>query len=302
MALQGSLNERDFTLFSKYIAEKSGIIIPPEKSYIIETRLAKMMLDAGHTSYSSFYRHITSDKDPEITSKIISAVTVNETMWFRDSAMWKVLDERLLPDLVEKLVEGKRIKVRLWCTASSTGQEAYSVAMHIDDYLRRNRIRDISLSNFEILSTDISERVLETAKRGRYDRISMSRGLPDYFKNKYFINHGSVWDIDPRIRKSVQFKYLNLIEDFGKIGTFDIILCRYVLIYFSDELKQKIVNKMRDVLVDGGTLFTGIYVVCDLFKEGFYTKHYDNLTYYEKGNVTNKPTFPGDTNEGVKEL
>jgi chemotaxis protein methyltransferase CheR len=280
--LHGSLSDQEFTLFSKYIADKSGIIIPPEKAYLIETRLTKLMLDVGYASFADFYSFIISNSDPGISDKIINAITVNETMWFRDASLWKVFEEKLLPKMARKLFVGRRVKIRIWCAAASTGQEAYSVAMFIDDYLKKNKISEITLSNFEIFATDVSNRVLDIAKKGRYDRISMSRGMPECYKNDYFSNKESTWEIDPAIKKAVRFENINLKNDFSSLGVFDVILCRYVLIYFSDELKQTIINRMRDSLADDGTLFTGIYVLSDFFKDGFEPKYYDNLTYYEK--------------------
>jgi len=109
---------------------------------------------------------VLSRDDPEIAQKIINAITINETMWFRDAVLWKGFEREILPELVTKLISGEKVKVRIWSAAASTGQEAYSIAMCIDNYLKRNNIRHIDLSKFEILATDISTRVLEIAKCG----------------------------------------------------------------------------------------------------------------------------------------
>jgi len=281
-SLQCSINEREFILFRDYIAKESGIIIPPEKAYLIETRLSKLMLDAGAESFGEFYDYIISNKDPKASEKIINAITINETMWFRDAAPWKVLEELILPGLVDALASGRKIRARVWCAAVSTGQEIYSTAMCVDEYLGKNRVKGVSLANFEFFATDISGRVLDTAKNGRYDKISMTRGISDYYKSKYFINAGSAWDIDPKIKNAVKFERFNLRDSYKKFGLFDIIFCRYVLIYFSDEIKKEIAAKMSGALTDGGVFFTGNYVFYDLFKEDFDSKHYDNLTYYTK--------------------
>jgi len=280
--LQCSINEREFILFRDYIAQESGIVIPPEKAYLIETRLSKLMLDAGSESFGAFYDYIVSCEDSTISEKIINAITVNETMWFRDETPFKVLEEIILPKLVEELIAGRKIRVRIWCAAVSTGQEVYSAAMCVDDYLNKNRIKGISLANFEFYATDISGRVLDIAKNGRYDKISMTRGMKDYYKEKYFTNTGSVWDIDPKIRNAVKFRRFNLQKSYSEFGLFDIIFCRYVLIYFSDEKKKEIVKKISGSLTNGGVLFTGSYVFYDLFKDDFESKYYENLTYYLK--------------------
>jgi len=281
-SLQCSINEHDFMLFRDYIAQKSGIIIPPEKAYLIETRLSKLMLDAGAESFGAFYDYIVSDADPRMSEKIINAITINETMWFRDTAPWKVLEENILPKLVAELVSGRKMRARVWCAAVSTGQEVYSTAMCVDEYLNKNRIKGVGLSSFDFFATDISGRVLDIAKHGRYDKISIMRGLDDYYREKYFHNNGSVWDIDTKIKNAVRFERFNLKESYRSFGLFDIIFCRYVLIYFSDEMKKEIVTKMRDSLTDGGVFFIGNYVLYNLLIDDFESKHYDNLTYYLK--------------------
>jgi len=281
-SLQGSINEYEFILFKNYIAKISGIIIQPEKAYLIETRLSKLMLDAGASSFEEFYDYITSNSDPAMPQKIIDVITINETMWFRDTMPWNVLERVILPALVENILSNKKSKIRIWSAAVSSGQEIYSAVMCVDDYLNKNQIKGVDLSNFSFYATDISTRVLDIAKKGKYDKISIMRGLNDYYRDKYFSNNGSVWELDPRIVNAVKFEHFNLQGSYTHFGVFDIIFCRYVLIYFSDELKKIIAAKMRDALVDEGLLFTGNYVFYDLLKDDFDTKPYDNSTYFIK--------------------
>jgi len=277
-----SISKYEYILFRDYIAEKSGIVIPPEKMYLIETRLSKLMLDAGAESFDEFFDHIASDPNPSIHQRIIDSIAINETMWFRDALLWAAFTERILPIIVGEISAGKRVRARIWFAAVSTGQEAYSAVMCVDDYLKRNRIKGVSLSNFDFYATDISSRALDAARKGRYDKITIMRGLDDYFKTRYFDNNGSVWDIDTDIKRAVRFEHFNLKDDYEPFGLFDVIFCRYVLIYFSNELKKKIVTKMARSLLDGGVLFTGNYVLSDLFRDDFDMNDYGNLTYYTK--------------------
>ena len=279
---QISISESEFLLFRNYIAKNCGIFISPEKTYLLETRLSRFLVDAGTDSFAKFYDYIISGSDPLMPQKIINAITTNETQWFRDSAPWKVLEERILPGLVDKLVSGKKNRVRIWSAAASTGQEIYSTAMCIDNYLSQKNIKGISLSNFSFIATDISSNVLEIAKKGRYDKISIMRGLNDYYKKKYFKENGSAWDIDPKIRSAIRFEHFNLQDSFKNFGQFDIIFCRYVLIYFSDDLKKEIVAKVADSLSTNGILFTGNYALYELFRNNYDFDHYGNLTYYIK--------------------
>ena len=283
MSKHNSISEDEYFLFRDYIADSCGIFIPPEKSYLLETRLIGPMLEVGIESFSEFHKYITSNLGSPIHQKIINSITTNETLWFRDASPWKVIEEEYLPKLVEQLLSGEKKRVRIWCTAVSTGQEAYSTAMCVENYLSMNNIKDIDLSSFDFFATDVSSRVLSVAKRGRYDSISIMRGLSDYYREKYFIKNESVWEIDPKIREAVRFENFNLKDSFKLFGKFDIIFCRYVLIYFTDELKRQIVEKMHDVLTDDGVLFTGNYALFDLFKDMFTVNHYDNMTYYTRG-------------------
>lgn len=275
-------NEDEYALIRKYIADLSGIVIPPEKNYLIETRLYKLMLDYGVETFDEFYEQVILSDDPDVAQKIINAITVNETFWFRDAVLWKGFEREILPGLIEQLFSGEKSKVRIWSAASSTGQEAYSTAMCIDNYLIRNNITEIDLSNFEIIATDISTRVLEIARNARYDKISMTRGISDHYKAAYFKNNNSAWDLDPAIKSAVKFYDFNLKDDYTRFGMFDVIFCRYVLIYFPGDLKEEIVEKMFKSLNNGGVLFTGNYVLYNLLSKMFNVKSYENLTYYTR--------------------
>ena len=279
---QKSINESEYTLFKDYIAQRSGIVIPPEKYYLLETRFSKFMADAGTDSFSEFYDYLISGLDPMLPEKLINSITTNETRWFRDETPWKILESSLLPGLVDALISRKKARVRIWSAAASTGQEIYSTAMCIDNYLAKHHVKEVSLSDFDFLATDISSHVLSIAKKGRYDKISINRGLNETYKNKYFTENSSAWDIDPRIRGAVRFERFNLQHNYTTLGMFDIVFCRYVLIYFSDELKKEIISKIHSQLFNGGVLFTGNYALYNLFEDGFNMSHCENLTYYTK--------------------
>ena len=274
--------DSEFKQISDFITKISGIIIPPEKYYLIETRLYRLALESGVESFDDFYKKVILPGKNQIASRIINAITVNETLWFRDAVLWKCFEREILPGLIEKLLIGMKTKIRIWSTAASTGQEAYSIAMFIDNYLKKKRISKVKLSDFEIFATDISDRALDIATTGRYDKISMTRGISDYYKAAYFKSSDSAWDIDPHIKNSVKFQCFNLKNSFSDFGKWDMIFCRYVLIYFPDELKTEIISKMYEALNDNGVLFTGNYVLYNMLRDVFSVKEYGNLTYYVK--------------------
>ncbi len=277
-----SIGKNEYALFRDFLIKNTGINIPAEKAYLFETRLARMMAEAGTESFAEFYTYIQSGKDPMAVQKIINAMTTNETMWFRDATPWKILEDVLLPKLVQALIDGEKSRIRIWCSAVSTGQEAYSTAMCIDDYLRKNDVQGVSLSDFQIVASDISTRVLDIAQKGRYDAISMQRGMNDYYRLKYFTRDGAAWHIDPKIRDAVKFSAYNLLNDFYSRGNFDIIFCRYVLIYFSQELKEDIILKMHSSLSDGGVLFAENYTLYDFFEDYYEVNMLNDFSYYIK--------------------
>ena len=287
------IKDDEFALISRYITEICGIVIPPEKYYLIETRLFKLILDYGVESFDEFYRKVIQpgniqSGNTDVNQKIINAITVNETFWFRDAVLWKGFEREILPGLIEKLVSGNKTRIRIWSAAASTGQEAYSIAMCIDNYLKRNNITRIKLSHFEIFATDISTRVLEIAQNGRYDNISMTRGMNDHYKAAYFKNNGTSWDLDTYIKNTVKFDNFNLLDSYTGFGIFDVIFCRYVLIYFPEFVKMGIISRMFDSLAAGGVLFTGNYVLYDLLRKKFDVNNYENLTYYTKSSSATK--------------
>ena len=277
-----STSEEEFQLFREYIRNSCGICIPPEKAYIIETRLSKLMIDSGAENFSEFFKIITSKINYPLHQQIINAITTNETLWFRDESPWKYMEEIALPKLVEDIATGRKKRVRIWSAAASTGKEIYSTAMCVDNYIKTHKPMGVRLSDFEFFATDISMRVLDIAKRGRYDSISINRGLNDYYKNMYFTQKDSAWDIDAKIREAVNFAHFNLQNSYQRFGLFDIILFRYVLIYFSDDLKREMIKKLHGALRDEGILFTGNYALYGMFEDYFEVEHFESATYYTK--------------------
>ncbi len=256
------LSQLEFQLFQKYINEKCGIEIPPEKAYLIESRLTKILVDLKLTSFGDLYNTIRNTSDDALISRIIDAITTNETQWFRDKTPWLILEDVFMPEFVRRIRGGERI--RIWSAATSTGQEAYSTAICIDNYIKRKGLTDISLRDFDIIGTDISKHVLEIAKRGRYDSISIMRGLPKEYKESYFASENNAWQLDENITSAVTFRHFNLQNSFISLGKFDLIFLRYVLIYFASSLKADIVTRLGDCLKDSGALFMGAYEICSV--------------------------------------
>ena len=251
------LNQQEFDLFRTYIEKMCGISLSDDKKYLIETRLTNLVFESGATSFSDFYRKLDASPSPQLRSKIIDAMTTNETLWFRDGSPWVALRDHILPDL-EKRKAGQ--KIRVWSAACSTGQEPYTISMIVDDYCRPEKRRRINPSDFEVVATDISNAALFMAKMGRYDRISMNRGFTGEwapYKERYFESKGAISVIDDKIKSRVQFKQFNLQDSFAPLGRFDVVFLRNVAIYFSEDFKKNLFTKIANLLNPGGLLILG---------------------------------------------
>jgi len=251
------LTPEDFRLLRSFIEKQCGLQVGEEKSYLIESRLSQIMLEAGCEDYRGLYNKASEVSNGALREKIIDAITTHETFWFRDERPWKIFREVILPEFMESLRAGKKQKIRIWCAACSTGQEPYSLAMLIDQHLQHPGNGSITPGHFEILATDISSGTLMLAKNGRYNQLEMSRGIDNFFKTKYFTQTGTVWTINDFIRNRVTFKKVNLQDSFSGMGSFDFILCRNVIIYFSEEFKKNLLERLSKIMTPKAFFFLG---------------------------------------------
>jgi len=265
--------EAEYLLMKKYIEENCGIYLEKGKEYLIESRLSDLAIQNGCDSFQEFHAKAKKDFGGKLRDQIVDAMTTNETLWFRDDSVWEYLKKILIPKIVNSVVETG--KVRIWSAASSTGQEAYSLAMLIDEEAKSRGLSSI-MSNVEILATDISSSALFLAKMGRYDSIAIKRGLPPDKKEKYFTKSGNVWCFDQDLKKRVQFKKFNLQNSFVSLGTFNLILCRYVMIYFSPLFKKEIFKKIAGALKPKGILLLGASETLRDFSDDFDISYYKN--------------------------
>lgn len=248
------ITEPEYILIKKYIEEHCGIHLQEGKEYLIESRLTDLVRESGCNSFQEFHLKARTDYTGRYRDRIVDAMTTNETLWFRDESAWDYIREVAVPFLIDRAAN--RGGARIWSSAASTGQEAYSLLMLLDEAVKERGLASV-LNNIEILATDISSAALYLAKAARYDAIAMSRGLPDNKKYKYFTKQGNVWVFDGDLKKRVKFKKFNLQNSFTPLGSFDFVLCRYVVIYFSDTFKRELFAKLADVLNPGCCLLLG---------------------------------------------
>lgn len=277
------LSTQEFLLLQKLINNLTGIFIPIEKVFLIEHKLNKLLKDLGYKSFLELYYNLNKKPDNILQDKIIDLVTNNETMWFRDKTPWRVLKNLLLPQYLEEFDQGKRSNVRIWSAACSTGQEPYSTAICIDNYLSTIG-RKAAHPIFEIIATDLSEAALDSAKKAVYDGISMERGLDQTQKQIYFQPKMGRWQLNEEIKQMVEFQTFNLLDPFWPLGNFDVILCRYVTIYFSDSVRTNVYKKLARALHPNGVLFLGNSEVFSNYNDSFCLGSHGEDSFYRNLN------------------
>lgn len=244
------ISEFDFNRLRNYLKEASGICLGKDKQYLASKRLEKLMKNERAT-LGELINRAKNTRNNGLLEQIIDAMTTRETLWFRDTTPFEILRTHILPELT---TTGSK-PIRIWSAACSSGQEPYSITIIIKEFLSQKR--GYSTEDFEILATDISTSALSDAEEGIYEKFVLSRGLSEERKNKFFNPKGTSWQIKNKLRKMVTFKEFNLQKSYVYLGKFDVIFCRNVLIYFSDDLKREIISRMTRSLNPQGYLFVG---------------------------------------------
>ncbi len=245
------LQDKEYVLFRDFLEQQCGIVLGDNKQYLVKSRLAPLMQRFGVATLSELVNKTLSPFERQLRSAVIDAMTTNETLWFRDTYPYELLKKQILPEL-EKTCR----TVKIWSAASSSGQEPYSIAMTALEY-QQTRPGAFSLG-VKILGTDISNTMLEHCQRGEYDGLALSRGLSPERRTKFFEDSGKgMMRLRDNVRKNVNFRHLNLLDSYTLLGKFDIIFCRNVLIYFSADVKAKIIHQFSQSLNSRGYLFLG---------------------------------------------
>jgi len=245
----------EIKLITKYIHDISGIHLDESKKYLLETRLNAIAEEQGCNSYHDLYRKAKADVSKTIERKIVDAISTNETLFFRDTGPFQLLQHKIFPELIDartSKISTFKTQLRIWSAASSTGQELYSVAIVLQELLG-----NLSKYSITLLGTDISDAAIAQASSGKFNKFEIERGLPQDKLTKYFTPSGQTWKINDQTRSLVKFQKFNLMQPFLGLGKFDIILCRNVAIYFTLEDRKKLFNKIADILEPDGYLLIG---------------------------------------------
>jgi chemotaxis protein methyltransferase CheR len=246
-----TITQNEFQKLSNYIRTNYGIHLKEEKKSLLTGRLQQVLLQEGFNSFTEYYYHLIEDKSGSALSTFIDKITTNHTYFMRESDHFFYFQDTVLPYL-KQTVSSRDL--RIWCAASSTGEEPYTLAMILDEFFGKEK----PIWDTKILATDISSRVLEIARRGIYDSERIEP-LPSYWKTNYLQNiDGKTYAISAKIKNEVIFRKLNLMDKFFPFKQkFHVIFCRNVMIYFDNETKEKLINKLYDAMEYGGFLFVG---------------------------------------------
>jgi chemotaxis protein methyltransferase CheR len=239
----------DYDFLRKLLKERSGLDLSADKQYLVESRLMPLARKSGLPGIPELVQKMKNGAEA-LTVEVVEAMTTNETFFFRDKIPFDHLRDTILPALMQSRASRKTL--RIWSAAGSTGQEPYSIAMVL-----KEKAAALAGWRIEIVSTDLSQEVLEKSRVGLYSQFEVQRGLPIQLLVKYFTQIGELWQINSELRGMVQHRQLNLLQDFSHLGKFDVIFCRNVLIYFDQETKIGIFERMARVIEPDGVLMLG---------------------------------------------
>lgn len=244
------MTEFDFEYLRAYLKQRSGLALSSEKRYLVESRLAPVCRRFNFATLRDLIGSLKITHDGAIERAVVEAMTTNETFFFRDRLPFDLFRDVVLPEALAR--NAARRRLRIWCAAASTGQEPYSIAMLLQEAAPR-----LSGWQVDLVATDISSEVIERAKLGLYSQFEVQRGLPVQWLLKYFTQIGEQWQISASLRSMVEFRQFNLLHGFEGLGSFDVIFCRNVLIYFDAPTKSEILGRFANSLAPGGALMLG---------------------------------------------
>jgi chemotaxis protein methyltransferase CheR len=270
----------DIKEISKYILDISGIHLNEGKTYLIKSRLGDLVKEYKCSSYRELCIKAKTSPNKTLENRIIDAISTNETLFFRDTGPFEVLQHKILPDLIDRRTEKSSgmfpTTIRIWSAACSTGQEVYSIAIVLKELLP-----DLKKYNVKLLGTDISDSAIGQASYGTYNKFEIERGLSKDKLQKYFIPNGGNWRISDEIRTMVSFAKRNILKPLAGLGKVDIIFCRNVAIYFNLEDRIKLFENIAGILEPDGYLIIGstesLTGICNIFEP----KKYLRTIYYQ---------------------
>jgi chemotaxis protein methyltransferase CheR len=244
-----TLATTNFDWVRDLVRRESAIVLQPGKEYLVEARLLPIAREKGLCDVSQFVENVRHRPDADSTRRIVEALTTNETSWFRDGDPFTALTSTVLPSLLA--ARGPNERLQIWSAACSSGQEPYTIAMLLEDALP-DATRRVSIT-----ATDLSRAMVERTRAGRFSQLEINRGLPAPMLVRHFTRVGSEWEVSAPLRRIVTAKQCNLAAPLPRMGPFDVVYLRNVLIYFDLPTKQAILRRVRALMRPDGWLFLG---------------------------------------------
>jgi len=272
--LATELTQDNYAFLQQHLYRNSGIVLDAGKRYLIEARLLPIVARQRLGTLNELCRVLRVNPAHPLNREVTDALTTNETLFFRDPTIWQALRTSVLPELINARRATKRL--RFWSAASSSGQEAYSLSI---------LLHELGLTGWDIqiTGTDVSSRMVQRAREGRYSQLEVNRGLAAAHLVKYFVRHGLDWQVRNEIKAWVRFEELDLREPLRRFGPFDLVFCRNVLIYFDVATKQRILNEIRGTIFRGGYLVLGSAETALNIDDSFERKTIGQATFHLVG-------------------
>jgi len=277
MAPTPEVTSRELGLIAEYVRQLSGIDLDDSKGYLVEGRLGPLLAEMNCASYLELYQRAKGDRSGVLADRLVDAISTKETSFFRDQTPFDLLRTKLLPEHVRRVEESRGLRrLHVWSAASSTGQEAYSIALLINECLPNPASWQVG-----ILGTDISEPAVARARAGIYSRQEAAKGLSQEQMQRYFAPHGDGWQVGEELRARTFFRQINLMELPSDWGYFDLVFCRNVAIYFSLENRTRLFEQIADHLRPDRTLIIGSTESLHGITERYRMQRECNATFYQ---------------------
>ncbi len=272
-AVNVGLESQEFEYLRHFLAQHSAIMLDEGKGYLAESRLTPLAYREGMDSVQDLVARIRQTSFCDLHRKVLDAMMNNETWFFRDHLPFEALRQVIIPELIADRAALRRLNV--WSAASSSGQEAYSIAMMIQE-----EFGGLPGWSVSILGTDLSSAILERARSGRYSQLEINRGLPAKYLAKYFSREGADWILSPSIRSKVEFRELNLAGPWCNLPRFDAVFFRNVLIYFAVEKKREMFSRLLSTMKPDGYLLLGAAETTYGLSDSFARISWDKTAYF----------------------
>jgi len=272
------MTKSEFEMIRDYVHEKSGMFFAENKMYLVKNRLIKRMADLDIKTYKDYFYHVKYDTSLKEFNELMNSLTTNETSFFRNEPQLVSFSSEVLPLLIAEKTKSNKKSIRIWSAGCSTGEEPYTLAILLLDLLARHPGFSV-----EVVANDISEQVLQKARKGEYSGLTL-RNLKPEVQAKYFTKVGDLYRVNPNVKALVKFAQMNL-NDPRKIAmnaNFDVVFCRNVMIYFSEDVKKQLVRGFYNSLVPGGYYYIGHSETLHGISKAFKLVYFKNALVYQK--------------------